>query len=183
MNDETTTEESVTPKQYYQCPECDHPPYDTVSGIRYHMRVKHGVQSYGVRGDVKCPDCDYTSSSAGVNLHRSLKHGLKGKWAMIRDARKKRQLNKLYHYKNKGGPLGCSYCDFSTKSKSGLARHINQQHGNETGYAMIGKPTRTMTVPSVRIPVERDHDTMRDKVLELVAEKIYNKLMEGLSRQ
>lgn len=61
----------------YQCPYCDHPPFKSEGGIRYHTVAHHGRTASGKTG-AKCPECGYQSSPQGVALHRSLKHGVEG---------------------------------------------------------------------------------------------------------
>lgn len=169
MNEETETKvEAEAPKKTYQCPLCDYPPFASEGGLRYHTTAKHGINS-GPGGAAKCPECEYTSTAQGIALHRRLKHGVMGEFS-------KEKLTGKYRYKSKAGKLGCSYCDFRSDTKSGLTRHLRNQHPNETGYARIGEPVTKIHWP---LKIERD-TTMRNKVLEMVAEKIYNKLMEEL---
>jgi predicted RNA-binding Zn-ribbon protein involved in translation (DUF1610 family) len=63
----------------YQCQYCDHPPYPSSGGLRYHLMAKHGNVSIA---ELKCPECGFRSDSKqGLNLHRSKKHGIPGEFS------------------------------------------------------------------------------------------------------
>lgn len=64
-----------------QCPYCDHKPFGSDSGLRYHTLAKHRKLTTNL-GNIECPECGYRSSEKGVALHRSLKHGVRGEFAL-----------------------------------------------------------------------------------------------------
>lgn len=158
-----TDQKAIDHISKFKCPSCDHAPFQTPSGLRYHTIRFHGAAATNL-GDEICPECGYKSSKNGVALHRSLKHGVKG-------------IFKANQYRNKRKIFGCSFCEFRSGTKAGITRHTRNHHPNETGLAMIGKPTRTLTDS---IPKQLTVEPIMEKVLSIVAEKIYNKLMEEM---
>lgn len=116
--------------------------------------------------DGETKPCGFMANGkTGLAIHRRFIHGIAGEFADR--AKKQRRLNKA----NKGNMRQCPYCDFETYNPSAYTRHQKQKHPNETGFARIGaeKPT----APKVAPP----SGALFDKVAELVAEKIFNKLM------
>ena len=80
--------------------------------------------------------CGYRSSLQGVNLHRSLKHGIKGQ-SGTREARTQAARDWRARNKRRGLAIGgptyrnsyqCEYCDFATNNKNRFESHMRNLH-------------------------------------------------------
>lgn len=149
--------------------------FQSESGLRYHTSHSHNGEGWSSgRGDFKCPDCNYSSSKAGVNLHRSLVHGV---FSKTPSAKSHRRI---------GRKRECSYCDFTTRTKAGLTRHMRQQHRDQDGVFRIGDKPFIINEDPIRklsrwlVSPKQQTSTMTDRIVAIVAEKIYDRLMEEM---
>jgi|SRR6185295_8507610 len=148
--------------------------YRSESGLRYHAESKHGGKGYqSPKGNTKCPYCKFVSSKSGVHLHMSIKHGVRGKWGLLKEQSRRENATA-------SKPYECPYCEFASRLKSGLMRHVHQTHpGKGDGIFRIGdQPARRLNPIPIDEPTQTT--TMSEKILAIVAEKIYARIMEEM---
>lgn len=87
-------------------------------------------------------------------------------------ARTQRQLEYRRGKRGKRVPKGCPYCDYTSKARGGVTRHIKREHPGETGL---------VTLPLQHGPNNNHAPSLTDKILELVADRIAASILKGLS--
>lgn len=176
-----TKDTNINTGLQYKCQVCGES-YQSGSGLRYHAKTRHGGMGLGnpeVEGMSKCKDCEYVGNPFGMSLHRSLKHGERGKWGLIREKYQRSEERTPKRIPKNEKNLGCPYCQFTTGLKSGLTRHMRQQHPGQSGTFRITRRGPYKKRETAEIEV-KPTTTMSEKILAIVADRIYARIMEEM---